>query len=193
MAVSKRVRYEVLRRDGHTCRYCGSAAPDVPLTVDHVIPVALGGSDDPGNLVTACKDCNAGKSSVAPDSPIVADVNLRAAAWAGAMEQAAAERADDHQRMQILTDRFREAWDGWKWTDKLGKEHQIDIAANWRSSIEQFLAAGLPLDELISLIDVTMGAKTTDEWRYFCGCAWRRVREAQERAAEILRGRKSVE
>lgn len=57
MAVSKRTRFEVLRRDNHTCRYCGQAAPDVKLTVDHVTPVALGGTDDPANLVTACAEC----------------------------------------------------------------------------------------------------------------------------------------
>lgn len=39
MAVSKRTRFEVLRRDDHTCRYCGQSAPDVKLTVDHVLPV----------------------------------------------------------------------------------------------------------------------------------------------------------
>ena len=39
MAVSKRTRYEVLRRDNHACRYCGASAPDAKLTVDHVLPV----------------------------------------------------------------------------------------------------------------------------------------------------------
>ena len=57
MPVSKRLRYEILRRDNHACRYCGGTAPDVVITVDHVVPVALGGSDDAGNLVAACKDC----------------------------------------------------------------------------------------------------------------------------------------
>lgn len=33
MAVSKRLRYEILRRDDHACRYCGDRAPDVKLTV----------------------------------------------------------------------------------------------------------------------------------------------------------------
>ncbi len=66
MAVSKRLRYEILRRDNHTCRYCGAAAPDVPLRVDHVTPVALGGSDKPENLVTSCEPCNSGKSSTIP-------------------------------------------------------------------------------------------------------------------------------
>ncbi|WP_075737496.1 HNH endonuclease [Streptomyces acidiscabies] len=63
MAVSKRLRYEILRRDNHTCRYCGASAPDVPLRVDHVTPVALGGTDTPDNLVAACEPCNSGKSS----------------------------------------------------------------------------------------------------------------------------------
>ena len=40
MAVSKRLRYEVLRRDNHTCRYCGAQAPDVKLTVDNMAPYA---------------------------------------------------------------------------------------------------------------------------------------------------------
>ncbi len=62
MAVSKRTRFEVLRRDNFTCRYCRST--EGALTIDHVIPVALGGTDDPDNLVAACHDCNAGKGSI---------------------------------------------------------------------------------------------------------------------------------
>src|SRR6185369_3226628 len=62
MAVSKRLRFEILRRDNHTCRYCGRSAPEVKLTVDHVKPEALGGRTEPDNLVAACSDCNAGKT-----------------------------------------------------------------------------------------------------------------------------------
>ena len=58
MAITKRTRYEVLKRDNHACRYCGAVAPDVKLQVDHVIPVALGGTDNPDNLVAACVACN---------------------------------------------------------------------------------------------------------------------------------------
>ena len=61
MAVSKRTRFEVLRRDNHACRYCGRTAPEVKLTLDHVVPVSLGGTDDPDNLVAACHDCNSGE------------------------------------------------------------------------------------------------------------------------------------
>ena len=50
-------RHQLLRRDNHACRYCGRSAPEVPLTVDAVVPEALGGSHkDPANLVAACAD-----------------------------------------------------------------------------------------------------------------------------------------
>lgn len=58
-----RARFDVLVRDNYTCRYCGRQAPNVVLHVDHVIPVAKGGTDDPDNLVTACYDCNEGKGT----------------------------------------------------------------------------------------------------------------------------------
>lgn len=57
-----RLRFDILARDNFTCRYCGRSAPDVALNVDHVFPVAKGGTNDPDNLVTACFECNNGKA-----------------------------------------------------------------------------------------------------------------------------------
>lgn len=61
-AVSKTMRFEVFKRDSFTCQYCGSKAPDVILQVDHITPVAAGGTNDVLNLVTSCQPCNSGKS-----------------------------------------------------------------------------------------------------------------------------------
>ena len=36
-------------------------------TVDHIIPVAKGGTDDPENLVAACRRCNFSKQDKMPD------------------------------------------------------------------------------------------------------------------------------
>ena len=58
-------RKNVLRRDGHRCQYCGSTSP--PITVDHIMPRALGGSDSWENLVAACIRCNNLKGSRTPD------------------------------------------------------------------------------------------------------------------------------
>lgn len=60
--LSPRLRFTILERDGFRCRYCGAPAPDVRLSVDHILPVAAGGTDDPLNLAAACQDCNLGKS-----------------------------------------------------------------------------------------------------------------------------------
>lgn len=59
--LSKTLRFEVFKRDGFTCQYCGRMAPDVILEVDHINPVANGGENDILNLTTSCRDCNRGK------------------------------------------------------------------------------------------------------------------------------------
>lgn len=58
-----KIRFEVFKRDGFTCQYCGRKTPDVVLEADHIIPVSEGGTDDIENLVTACFDCNRGKGA----------------------------------------------------------------------------------------------------------------------------------
>ena len=62
-AISKKVRFEVFKRDNFTCQYCGKSAPDVVLEIDHMKPVSKGGTNDITNLITACFDCNRGKSN----------------------------------------------------------------------------------------------------------------------------------
>lgn len=87
MAISKRLRFEILKRDGFACRYCHR--DKVIITVDHVIPRTLGGTDHPSNLVASCDDCNAGKTSALPGGPTVEDVNEDLMRWAVALKRAA--------------------------------------------------------------------------------------------------------
>ncbi len=61
-AMSKKVRFEVFKRDSFICQYCGQSAPDVVLHVDHIQPVSKGGDNDLMNLITSCQACNSGKS-----------------------------------------------------------------------------------------------------------------------------------
>jgi len=61
-SIPKLVRIEVFKRDSFTCQYCGRRAPDVLLEIDHIEPVAKGGTNDILNLLTSCADCNSGKS-----------------------------------------------------------------------------------------------------------------------------------
>jgi len=81
VAVSKRLRYEVLRRDNYACRYCGAFAPVVVLEIDHVTPRKHGGRDTAENLVTACQDCNRGKSAILPEDWLTAEIEQAARQW----------------------------------------------------------------------------------------------------------------
>ena len=90
LPLSARVRYSILDRDAHTCRYCGRSSPVVTLHVDHVISqsswrerfgswtssqiingLEYEGVNDPKNLVASCSDRNFGKSVKNGNPPIL--------------------------------------------------------------------------------------------------------------------------
>ncbi|MGN6168187.1 MAG: HNH endonuclease [Solirubrobacteraceae bacterium] len=52
--IPERLRREILDRDGHVCRLCSAPATDV----DHVVPLAVGGTDEPSNLRALCAPCH---------------------------------------------------------------------------------------------------------------------------------------
>ena len=55
-AAWKRIRLQVLERDGHKCHWCGKYG--AKMQCDHIVARALGGGDALDNLVTACPECN---------------------------------------------------------------------------------------------------------------------------------------
>lgn len=61
-SLSKKVRFEIFKRDSFTCQYCGQSAPEITLEIDHINPIYEGGSNDLINLITSCFECNRGKS-----------------------------------------------------------------------------------------------------------------------------------
>jgi hypothetical protein len=62
-ALKPSIRFNVFKRDGFRCQYCGRTPPDVVLEVDHIVAVADGGENAIDNLITACFDCNRGKAA----------------------------------------------------------------------------------------------------------------------------------
>lgn len=52
------VRHYVLERDRHQCQSCGQTNRETTLEVDHIVPLAGGGSNDISNLQTLCHHCN---------------------------------------------------------------------------------------------------------------------------------------
>jgi hypothetical protein len=70
------VKDEVLRRDDYTCQYCGQRFEAGELTIDHLIPMAGVGLDEPTNYVTSCEPCNQRKRDL-PLEEFARIVNVR--------------------------------------------------------------------------------------------------------------------
>lgn len=56
--IPKSVREYVFQRDNYQCRSCGKNQQEITLNIDHIIPLAKGGSNDMSNLQTLCRPCN---------------------------------------------------------------------------------------------------------------------------------------
>ena len=114
MTLSVRSRFEVFKRDGYTCGYCGRTPDDegVKLVVDHITPRSAGGSDDLTNLVTSCWECNSGKS----DKSLEDKAPLLAQAQANTRERAL--QLDEYRKWQATLDDVTGSlvsriWDEW--------------------------------------------------------------------------------
>jgi excisionase family DNA binding protein len=59
-AIPADVRREVYKRDGRRCKHCGATRH---LSLDHIYPWSLGGSDRAENLQTLCRSCNSSKGA----------------------------------------------------------------------------------------------------------------------------------
>lgn len=180
MAVSKRVRYEVLRRDGFTCRYCHSA--EAELTVDHVIPRALGGTDEPSNLVAACRDCNAGKSSTKPDESLVSDVKQEALAMGMALRRALDEKADELAKAKRRVGRIAKHWEE---TAAVAGCPWASMDPDWRLSVIRWQAVGVKDQIIEDAIDMAFSRNKVPpkaKWKYTCGIIWRTLEDSVARA-----------
>jgi len=65
-AISGAIQQKVWARDGFQCLYCGAKMGDVQMTVDHFIPLEMGGDNDLSNYISACKRCNKKKGAIGP-------------------------------------------------------------------------------------------------------------------------------
>lgn len=69
-------REAIYARDGFACVHCGrNRSEGLVLSLDHVVPVSMGGCDSETNLVTSCCLCN----STRGNSPITNRIVARTA------------------------------------------------------------------------------------------------------------------
>lgn len=187
MAVSKRLRFEILKRDGFRCRYCGAGADEHDLTVDHVIPVTLGGSTEASNLVAACRDCNAGKTSTNLDDQSVQQVAGDALRWARAIKIVAEEMSTDSPlSVDVQIDALLALYE---------ERTENRVPNDARRSIRTFIELGLTPEIIQGHIFRTADRNLfySASWRYLCGCCWHSVRELQEAAQRLIKAEDEFE
>ena len=170
-AISKRIRFEIFKRDSFECQYCGAHPPGVLLHVDHITPIAVGGANDIDNLVTACQPCNAGKGaqtlSSAPQSlseraAIVAEREAQLAGYQAVMEARRGRIEDEVWRVAAVLDE-RATSDG--------------MRRDWLRSVKGFVER-IGVFEVLDAADAARakcGIPGDRMFRYFCGVCWGKI------------------
>lgn len=169
--VSKRLRFDVFKRDFFTCQYCGRKPPDVVLECDHVIPVAEGGPSEAHNLITACFDCNRGKADRPLDAPAPLDLTEKRRLLEEQREQLleyeaflSKIRSEDEARVDAVIAVYDYLFEG---HDRIGFS---------RTSIRNFLKR-LPLTEVQEAMELACERVNAGKvFKYFCGVCWNKIK-----------------
>jgi HNH endonuclease len=174
VAISKRLRFDVFKRDEFRCVYCGAVPSEtVMLECDHVKPVAEGGENEIDNLVTACADCNRGKGAALLSSvpqgleDKAAEVAEREAQIKAYYEILEAKKARKDDELWSIADVYMERW---------GEQ---TILRTRLASIRMFLDR-LDYFEVLEAMEIAVDKKHSKvpAFQYFCGICWRKIKRA---------------
>jgi hypothetical protein len=174
VGISKKVRFDVFKRDGFKCMYCGAHPPSVLLHVDHIVAVANGGKNAIDNLVTACEPCNLGKGarelSVVPQ----------------ALADKAAEVAEREEQLRGFHDVLeakRKRLEGETWfvlAEMNGGKVPDSAPRDEFNSTKRFIEK-LGYHDVLEAMEIAMAAPISyrKTFRYFCGICWNKVRKLE--------------
>jgi len=172
MSISKKIRFEVFKRDGFRCAYCGKSPPDVLLEIDHIQPKSKRGKDDVNNYLTACFDCNRGKRAtplnVAPlqlaeNLAILKEKELQLREYNRLIAKIERRIKKD---AEIVNNIYSSTFPDWQLTERFKTQ-----------SIALFLKR-LPSSEVLEAMKLTcdrVGDKDVAV-KYFCGVCWRKIK-----------------
>lgn len=176
-SLSKKVRFDVFKRDGFACHYCGATPPKALLHVDHIHPVAEGGDNSEDNLITACDQCNWGKGAVLL-SCLPESLKDKAARIKEAEEQLSAY-------MDVVrAKRDRIEGDAWRVVDIWCETYGGDccIRRDYFRSIKRFVEK-LGVVEVEGAMDYAtqrIAYSPSQCFRYFAGICWNKIKEGEE-------------
>lgn len=174
--VSKTLRFEIFKRDSFTCQYCGAHPPAIVLEIDHIIPVASGGGNQMDNLISACLNCNRGKSarslnsipqSLQAKAKAIKEREAQIKGYSNIME---AKRIRIESEAKLVEEVFSRFHDGYELT-----EYSL---ASVRRFIER-LGAPVVIDAMETACTASW-VRSNNDFKYFCGICWHLIRDGQE-------------
>lgn len=176
MDTPKKDRFEVFKRDGFQCAYCGRKPPAVTLEVDHILPLSAGGPDTLDNKITACFDCNRGKGKIPlSQSPAsiaekMQSVREREEQYRALLSLQKSVKARENREIKKVEKLFADTFPGSVFTE------------HFRISVRSFLAA-LGREEVLEAMSISrdrIARNPENCLRYFCGICWRKIKRGSD-------------
>ena len=145
-SIGKKTRFEVFKRDGFKCQYCGAMAPDALLELDHIHPVSLDGEESMLNYVTACRPCNAGKgnrtldddSAIKKQQAQLQDLQARREQIEMMLQWREGLKSIESDQVKLISGAWSKAVAGWHLNDKGLKEARLLLK---KHGLQRVLAA----------------------------------------------------
>lgn len=169
-SISTRQRFEIFKRDGFICQYCGGHPPSVILHVDHIIPVSKNGTNDRENLITSCSRCNLGKSNVLlttiPESVILKSDEIK-------------EKEKQLKGYYKIVEQKRQRLDSeiFRICATLNESYSKSVSRDYYISVKNFIEKLDFYDVLESMeIAVSKCHNEYKAWKYFCGICWTKIK-----------------
>lgn len=168
-SISKKLRFEVFKRDSFICQYCGKHPPEVVLEIDHIRPVFDGGGSEIDNLLVACFDCNRGKGK-----ELLSNIPMSVAD-----KKAMEIEREDQRREYLKTFKKKKARAARTLVklENLFKEYfpDSDFTAQFKLSVKTAFIPSLSENELETAMELAIArvqSPPEDVIKYFCGICW---------------------
>lgn len=171
-SLSKKLRFEIFKRDLFTCSYCGTKPPGTVLEIDHIIPVVAGGDNDKNNLVTSCFDCNRGKGIISlktVPNPISENIEL--------LKE---KELQIKEMSKFLSSIKRRETKSINKIAKIYSENHpaYELTKKFKNmSVRKFIRL-LPINEVEEAMEKSTSYidDPNDSLKYFCGICWNKIK-----------------
>lgn len=174
---SRKIRFDVFKRDNFACQYCGRTPPAIILELDHIVPKSKGGVESIDNYIAACFDCNRGKgkhkldsipSGISDNIELIKEKRRQLKAFNRFIEKQEREYED---AILDINEIFSDTFPDRKPTDRFNRTTKRFLILLPKSKVEDAMA--LACDRV-----------TDDSNRalsYFCGICWNWIKKPETR------------